>query len=228
MKTLIYIPVIHTDPDLGSLVSDVEEKASGLLGERWKEHKRTVDEYWKEITKYLENKRLKGVKIFQDSLPVGETEAQTIVNKLAERGSPNYRLLKKLSRRGAILVKTEDPALLKQEYQLTRQLIAKKPLLLAIFNFFNYKLKENKLLEARDSYIANQINQELGREETGVCFLGAYHRVLSKLAKDIKVLRFKDPDKVKNYYRALSANLRKKTSYLARYLTKPVKSGKRI
>ncbi|MCG2686311.1 hypothetical protein L6258_03015 [Candidatus Parcubacteria bacterium] len=216
-RTLIYIPIIHTDPDLGSLASDVEEKAMRLLGERWKEHKRIVEQYWKEIAEYFsarggsafgrEGKKLKGVKIFQDGLPVGGEAAQIMIDELAQAGSPNYRLLKNLSDQGAMLLKTEDVALLKQEYQITKDLVAKKNLLSTIASFLSYKLRKDRLLKARDKYIAKQINSQLGDGEMGILFLGAYHEVLPKLTKDIEIVPFKDPDKVKEYYQSLSKKL---------------------
>lgn len=204
-RTLIYIPIIHTDPDLGSLASDVEEKASSLLGERWKKHKKIVKQYWEEIAEYLKKREVEGIKIFQDGLPVEGKEAQMIIRKLAKTGSPNYQLLKNLSSRGAWVLKTENPALLKQEYQITKNLVAKKNLLWSIFAFLNYKLRKDKLLKARDEFIAKQINQGLKDRETGICFLGAYHEVLSKLAKDIKIMLFKNPEKIREYYRCLSS-----------------------
>lgn len=225
-RTLIYVPIIHTDPDLGSLSSDVEEKATSLLGERWKRHKKTVEQYWKEILKYFENKKVKGVKIFQDGLPEGGKVAQVMVERLAKTGSPNYRLLKKLVSRGAILQKTEDPALLKEEYQLTKELVAKKNWFLAILSFLKYKLKKGTLLKARDEFITQQINQNLKEEEIGICFLGAYHQVLGKLAKGIRLLLLKKPEKVEEYYQAFSSSLKEGTvNERARYLTKPVKNG---
>lgn len=232
-RTLIYIPIIHTDPDLGSLASDVEEKALKLLGKRWREHERIVRRYWKEISKYFsarggsafgrENRKVKGVKIFQDGLPVEGKGAQTIVDKLARTGSPNYRLLKRLSDQGAILLKTEDAALLKKEYQITKDLVAKKSLLSTILAFLNYKLRKGRLLKARDDYIAKQIDHQLGEGETGFCFLGAYHEVLPRLTKDIKIVLLKNPDRAKEYYQAL-LNRSGKINDLASYLTKPVKS----
>lgn len=222
-RILIYISIIHTDPDLGSLASDVEEKAVGLLGERWGEHKKVVEQYWKEIAKYFENRNIKDMKIFQDGLPVGGRAGQEMIDELAKTGSPNYGLLKNLSKRGAKLLKTEDPELLKQEYQITKDLVGRKNLISAIFAFLNYKLRKGRLLEVRDKYIAKQINQELGKGETGICFLGAYHQVLPKLAKDIKVVLFKNPDRVKEYYQALSSSGKGWViKSLARYLIKPV------
>lgn len=225
MRTLIYVPIIHTDPDLGSLASEVEKKALRFLGERWSKHKRTVEKYWQEIHRYFSKKKFKGVKIFQDGLPVGGEKGKSLVNKLAKTGSPNYKLLKNLIDQGATLLKTEEPTLLKKEYQLTKNLITKKNLLLAIFAFLNYKFTKDSLLKARDEYIANQINQNLGKGETGICFLGTYHEVLPKLAEDIKIVLLKNPDKVKKYYQLLSSGEKAgKVNGLTRYLIEPVKT----
>lgn len=222
-RTLVYIPIIHTDPDLGSLASGLEEKAVKLLGSYWGEHKKTVAGYWQEITRFLERKTFTEVLVFQDGLPAGGETAQAIIEKLAQAGSPNYQLLEGLVKMGARVQKTEDPELLKQEYQLTKDLVARKNFVSAVFDFFKYKLKKNKLLSARDEHIAKQINQNLKEGETGVCFLGAYHDVLSKLAGDIEIVLAKDPGKVKEYYRRLTkGETRGAVNDLARYLTRPI------
>lgn len=222
-RTLIYIPIIHTSLDLGSLAADLEEKAVKLLGGYWGEHKKTVEGYWQEIIRYLERRAFTEVLVFQDGLPAGGETAQAIIEKLAQAGSPNYQLLEGLVKMGAHLQKTEDAELLKQEYQLTKDLVARKNFVSAVFVFFKYKLKKNKLLSARDEYIAKQINQSLKEGETGLCFLGAYHNVLSKLAGDIKVVLVKDPEKVKEYYQRLTkGETRGAVNDLARYLTRAI------
>lgn len=222
-RTLIYIPIIHTDPDLGSLAADLEEKAGRLLGSCWGEHKRTVACYWQEIIRYLERKAFKEVLVFQDGLPAGGETAQVIIGELAQAGSPNYQLLEGLVKMGAYMQKTEDAELLKQEYQLTRDLVARKNLMSAVFAFLKYKLRKNALLNARDEYIAKQINQNLSEGKTGICFLGADHDVLSKLARDIKIVLVKDPDKVREYYRRLTnGETGGAIDDLARYLTAPI------
>jgi len=226
MRELIYVPIIHTDPDMGSLASDLDEKATQLLGERWERHKKIVGEYWEEIVRYFERRDLKGVKVFQDALPAGGKEAEIIIDKLAKTGSPNYRLLEKFVGQGAILQKTEDPALLKQEYQLTKELMLHKSLFWVILAFLNYKLKKGSLLEARDKFIAAQINQNLEEGETGVCFLGAYHQVLPKLSKAIQIIQVKCPSKLREYYQKLIGNTKmKETNHLADYLRRPIKKG---
>ena len=222
----MYIPIIHTNPDLGSLAADLEDKAVKLLGSYWREHKWTIKRYWQEIDRLLQRKTFSNVLIFQDGLPEGGETAQAIIDKLAQTGSPNYQLLKRLTEKGAQIQKTEDPELLKQEYQLTKDLAAGKNLISTIFAFLKYKFRKNGLLSARDDYIAKQINQNLKEEETGICFLGAYHDVLSKLAGDIKIVLAKNPDKVKEYYQRLIHGETVGTiNKLARYLTNPIKTG---
>ena len=222
----MYIPIIHTNPDLGSLAADLEDKAVKLLGNYWREHKWTIKRYWQEIDRFLQRKTFTKVLIFQDGLPEGGETAQVIIDKLAQTGSPNYQLLKALAEKGAQIQKTEDPELLKKEYQLTKDLATKKNLLSTIFAFVKYKLKKNGLLKARDSYIAKQINQNLKEDETGICFLGAYHDILSKLGSDIKIVLVKNPDKVKEYYQRLTHGETVGTiNKLARYLANPIKNG---
>ncbi len=219
----MYIPIIHTDPDLGSLAADLEQKAARFLGSYWGEHKKVVEQYWQEIERFLESKNLGKVLIFQDGLPEDGRIAQAIIDKLAQTGSPNYQILKRLTEKGAQMQKTEDPELLKKEYQLTKDLAARKNLMSTIFAFLKYKLRKNALLSARDNYIAKQINQNLKEGEMGICFLGAYHDVLSKLASDIKIVLVKNPDKVREYYQRLTkGETMGAINDLASYLRRPI------
>ena len=219
----MYIPIIHTDPDLGSLAADLEQKAAKLLDSYWGEHKKVVEQYWQEIERFLESKNLGKVLIFQDGLPEDGRIAQAIIDKLAQTGSPNYQILKRLTEKGAQMQKTEDPELLKKEYQLTKDLAARKNLMSTIFAFLKYKLRKNALLSARDNYIAKQINQNLKEGEMGICFLGAYHDVLSKLASDIKIVLVKNPDKVREYYQRLTkGETMGAINDLASYLRRPI------
>ena len=211
---------------MGSLAADLVENATRLMGDYWKEHKKTIRRYWQEVERFLEGKTFTNVLIFQDSLPEGGETAQAIIDKLAQTGSPNYQLLKRLIQKGACIQKTENPDLLRQEYQMTKDLLARKNLVSAIFAFLKYKFMKNRLLTARDNYIAKQINQNLKEGETSVCFLGAYHDILSKLANDIKIVLVKNPDKIKKYYKRLTnGEVVGAINNLARYLVVPIKAG---
>ena len=225
MRKLIYVPIIHTDPDLGQLAEGVEEQAKEIVGsDNWGKHKQLVRRYWIEIENYWKKKKVGGVKIFQDGLLANGEVGRRIVKELASKGSINHRIIEQLEKKGAKLVKTEDPELLKEEYFLTRELIKKKSFLGGLFAYLRYKLRKDKLLAARDAYIIKRINESLEEGETGVCFLGAYHQVLSSLPGDITVIKLKDPEKVKEYYQKFTTHIWEgEVNGLGSYLTAPIK-----
>ena len=175
------------------------------IGSYWEEHKRTVERYWQEIRWVLRKEDGYERVSFQDGMPEGGKTAQIIIDKLAQTGSPNYQLLKNLVKKGAQMQKTEDPELLKQEYQLTKEFSSKrKSFYQPLLPFLNINLGKTDSLMREMSILLQQINQNLKEGETGMCFLGAYHDVVSKLSSDIKIVLVKGPDKVKKYYQRLT------------------------
>ena len=67
MRTLIYVPIIHTGADLGSLAQLVTKRGIADLGEDiWKEHQRTVEGLWDVISDYFASIDVSGMKIYQD------------------------------------------------------------------------------------------------------------------------------------------------------------------
>ena len=67
MRTLIYVPIIHTAADLGSLAKDVAKRGIADLGEGfWEEHKKTVEGFWNVISYYFDALNVSGMKIYQD------------------------------------------------------------------------------------------------------------------------------------------------------------------
>ncbi len=205
MRRLIYIPIIHTDPDLGKLVEGIEERAKAVVGgSNWQKHKEVVRLYWQEIADYWEGKNVPGLKIFQDGMPI-------------------YQIIEQLMEKGAELMKTEDPELLKEEYFLTRELIKRKSFLSSLLTLFRYRWRKDKLLKGRDTYIVKSINEGLEEGETGVCFLGAYHQILPNLPKDIEVITLKNPRKVRAYYQKVTSKKREEeVDKLGSYLTMPI------
>lgn len=197
MRKLIYVPIIHTEADLGSLATSIEERAKAIVGEaNWQKHKEDVDLYWQEIYAYWTKETLPGLKIFQDGMPVDGPVGENIVKSLAYNGSMNYKIIEELLNKGATLIKTEDAELLKEEYFLTRELANSDPAATSLNALARYKWHKEKLLKARDAYIASRIDENLKDGETGVCFLGADHRLLSRLPKDIEIITLKDPGKI--------------------------------
>ena len=222
MRRLFYVPIIHTDPDLGQLVEGIEEHARVVVGEsNWLKHKEIVRLYWQVIAAYWERRRVS--KIFQDGMPADGEVGTAIVKSLASEGSINHMIVEQLMEKGAVLVKTEDPELLKKEYYLTRELLKGKSLASSAGAIFRYRRQKDGLLRARDAYIAKRIDESLREGETGVCFLGAYHQLLPGLSKGIEVISLKDPEKVKVYYQKLTSNRASDdVAKLGRYLTMPI------
>jgi hypothetical protein len=197
MRKLIYVPIIHTEADLGSLAEGIEERAKAVVGEaNWQKHKKEVDLYWQEIYDYWTKETIPGLKIFQDGMPVDGPVGENIVKSLAYNGSVNYKIIEELLNKGAILIKTEDAELLKEEYFLTRELTESEPVSNSLRALARYRWRKDKLLKARDTYIASRIGENLKEGETGVCFLGADHQIASRLPKDIEVITLKEPGKI--------------------------------
>ncbi|MEK6689720.1 MAG: hypothetical protein AABY78_00280, partial [Nitrospirota bacterium] len=72
-----------------------------------------------------------------------------------------------------------------------------------IIAFIRYKLVKKRLLNKRDNYIAERIDETLNYGETGIIFIGAYHNIKEKLPKDIQITEIKDADKVREYQKLL-------------------------
>ena len=119
---------------------------------------------------------------------------------------------------------TEDGDLIKEEYFLTKELVEKKSLLGSLFALLRYKWRKGGLLAKRDDYIARRIDESLQEGETGICFLGAYHKMVQKLPQDISVVYLKNPQKIKEYYQKLISHSREgEINRLGRWLVEPIK-----
>lgn len=225
MRRLIYVPIIHTDADMGSLARDLETKARKVVkAASLRKHKTIVKNYWDEIARYWQDKRVSGYKIFQDGMATNGIVGQKMVADLSRKGSVNYKIIKQLVEQGAQLIKTEDPDLLKEEYFLTKELVERKSFFGSLFALLRYKWRKGGLLAKRDSYIAKRIDENLQAGETGICFLGVYHQMLRKLPSDLTVIYLKDPDKIKEYYQRLTFHSREgEINRLGRWLVEPIK-----
>jgi hypothetical protein len=124
--------------------------------------------------------------------------------------------------RGAKIIKTEDPALLQEEYEnitgITRAESAPEKSDASV----NYKTRRNKLTKERDKFVAKKINETLKEGETGVLFIGSFHDVLSHLPRDIAVQQVKEREKLNAYFEELiSGKNEKRFKQLAEYLILP-------
>jgi len=225
MRTLIYVPIIHSSADLGSIAKDVTTRGIAHLGEEiWKEHRKTVEAFWDAISRYFDSIDVKGMKIYQDGM-VGEGEmGEKIVEETAKAGSKNYQLVSRLLERGASLVKTEDFKLVKKEHDRLLAITQAKSITRKIIEFIKYKLVKTVLLNKRDAFIAKRIDETLEPDEKGILFIGAFHKIKKRLPKSIQVREIKDTDKVRTYQRLLPFHnkYREQFDKLGRYLVSEI------
>jgi hypothetical protein len=192
------------DVDLGSLASDVAKRGIARLGEKvWQRHKETVKGFWDSIDRYFDTLEVSNFKIYQDGMVADGAMGQKILEEGLKGGSKNYEIISKLIQRGAILVKTEDFALVKKERDLLLKMTGARGLTEKLSSYLKYRLAKNKLLRERDRFIANRINETLNQGETGILFIGAYHEAIPKLSKDIHVKEIKDARKIREYQEIL-------------------------
>ena len=226
MRKLYLVPIIHMSSDMGSLAPDFEETSIKVLGQKiWQKHKEIISGFWDSIEQFFRSIDVKGFKVYQDGLIADGAEGIRIIKEGITQGSKNYQIIGDLLERGAVLVKTEDFSLVKEEYdyiiKLTHSKSRKKREIVAL----KYNLVRNSLLKRRDEFIAKRINETLREKETGILFVGAYHDVLSKLPNDIQVCEVKEITKIRKYHETLT-NIKghgEDLLQLAEYLVSPVK-----
>ncbi|MEY3788396.1 MAG: hypothetical protein RLZ75_2603 [Pseudomonadota bacterium] len=183
MRALIHFPIIHSPQDLGSF----SDASRALRTPEQENHYLTaVNEFWDVVSTTIASFNLdyKTVKLYQDGLPVCGKESE-IVAEVANSGSENFKLLQALNQQGATLMGTELADLLVNEHDLMlHTLKAEKS---AIKNSTN--LNGQDLLDIRDEYIAQRIDQTLFDNEMGILFLGFMHNIETKLPSDILLIQ---------------------------------------
>ena len=189
-RTLIYIPIIHTQADMGALSQAIQRLKVKELGRKgWERNVKLVDQLWTRIEQDIQGLALpyERVRLYQDGLPVCGRE-QEIVTELAKAGSRNHRLLLCLREKGATIMGTESSEFLVEEYQLEKGDFAAGKRRFAAREEPRRKALRDSLLKRRDEYIAGRINETLRAGETGLIFLGMLHSLGSRLDKDIELV----------------------------------------
>lgn len=188
-RTLIYLPIVHTQADMGALKESVARttlEKTGRVGLARKTA--TIDRIWTEIEAAIDALALSfdRVRLYQDGLPVCGRETE-IVTELARAGSRNHQLLLRLMARGAVLMGTEAGDLLVQEYRLAKQsLTTRLPRAAAVAA--QRRAVSEALLQRRDQFMAQRINDTLKNGETGILFLGMLHSLERYLQPDVEVI----------------------------------------
>ncbi len=220
MRKLLYVPIIHTEFDMGSVASAIEGKSASLCGEeRWAKHKETVAKFWQSLTRYFDSLDATNLKIYQDGLPADGELGRKIIEEGARRGSKNHELILNMMQRGAEIRRTEDPSLLQEEYKYITRLARSKSFAEKALAYAGYKLRKGRLMDERDKFIAKTLNETLKEGETGVLLMGSHHNVAPYLAKDIAVEEVKEREKVNAYFKELaSRGDERRFEQLAEYL----------
>jgi len=156
----------------------------------WERSRQAIAEFWDAVERAVDSLRLdyRKMRLYQDGLPVCGLE-EKIVRDLSAQGGPNFRILLKLAARGATLEGTEDPDLLRTEYELimkTAAFGASREAAGLSEGANAGKIRE--LLDLRDRFIARRIDTTLLEGEVGILFLGALHHVVDKLPATIEVV----------------------------------------
>jgi len=194
---------------MGSLGKELMLKSVSMLGEnKWQKHIDTVNGYWRVIESYFESIELSTneTKIYQDGMFVDGEPAMKIINEGIKSGSKNSEIVSKLIGNGAILIKTEDFKIVKNEYDGLQSILKSKNNFQRLFLLLRYKILKPVLLLKRDKFIAGRIAETLGCDETGILFIGAFHKIVKKLPKDITVVQIKEIAKIRKYQKAIQSN----------------------
>lgn len=190
MRTIYHFPIIHTETDLGSLAESIRTIAEKKLGaDTLRRSTEAIRHFWGDMRRKIKAWDLPSstVRLYQDGLPICGKEEE-IVTELADKGSQNHQVLLILMQRGAILMGTESPDLLFKEYtQILSLLKVRDPEDAARIATQQNDLSRD-LLQQRDAFIAQRIDETLGHGEVGVLFLGMIHNLKERLPPDISVI----------------------------------------
>jgi hypothetical protein len=189
-RTLIYLPIIHTQSDLGALGESIRRIELRKVGKQSMQRKiELINRVWTEIENAIDRLDLsyESVRLYQDGLPVCGREVE-IVSELAGAGGRNHQLLMRLMDKGATLMGTESPELLTLEYERAKQITDTENILKKDRGIALQKPAGDQLLKKRDQYIAGRINTTLGKGETGILFLGMLHSLQGLLDRNIRVI----------------------------------------
>ncbi len=188
MKNLIYIPIVHTEIDLGSMSEFAKKEYLARYGEgKWEEHIRIINETWNGLRGKIFSLNLpfKKLKIYQDGLPVCGRELE-IVREVAGMGSPNHKIILELAEKGARLEGTEDKELLIQEYNNLKRVYELADTAQRTAFMQNYKKTASELIAKRDKFIAERVESTLAEHEIGLLFIGLEHAA-DKYLKNVKI-----------------------------------------
>lgn len=184
-RSLLVIPILHTDADHGSMAEEIRARRVARLGlAAARKSEREIERLWSGVEAFLRAlpSSLSGWRVYQDGLPVCGRELE-IVRDLAGQGNRNHALLLELHERGAVVMGTESPKLLLEELEALRAELGSEG---AAPVRSPGGASPVSLLQRRDEFIAARIDETLLPGETGILLLGALHDVAPHLPADVE------------------------------------------
>lgn len=189
MRALIYVPIIHSEADLGTMADEVRRRFEEAFGvDEWDRRRGAVEAMWDGIRAKLLALPLSWprTRLYQDGLPVCDRE-NLIVRDLAAKGSRNCQLLVELVQAGATLMGTENPELMVRDYRRIQKLAEAGQTGAPESIVEELKREGEMILRQRDAFVASRIDTTLKDGETGILFLGLLHRVDELLEGEFEV-----------------------------------------
>ena len=188
MRRLLHIPIVHGHAEMGSAGNTLRRAYVDRAGENaWEKSRLAIAAFWDAVETAIDSLRVdyRKARLYQDGLPVCGLE-EKIVRDLAMQGVPNHRILLKLMERGAAIEGTEDPDLLRSEYELIMTTAVGATDACRPEGARAAQLRD--LLDQRDRFIARRIDATLTQQDIGILFLGALHRAVQELPGSIQVV----------------------------------------
>jgi hypothetical protein len=189
-RELIWVPILHTQADLGSASELLKSLGTERLGRReWERHIESISDMWRQFRIRIMELDLNygKLRLYQDGLANCGRECE-IVKDLAGAGSQNHQILMDLMERGATLTGTESPDLLLKEYNLAQEILQSLQPGGSDAVSRAQRGRRAALLKERDRYIARRIDETLRPDETGLVFLGLLHSLEDELPEDIRLV----------------------------------------
>lgn len=152
------------------------------------------------LERILKDVDMEKVKIYQDDIPIGGEPGIKLIEEGAKNGSQNFQIVSSLIEKGAALEKTEDVNLLKEEYEILKNIVGAKKNIEREKLAEKYKKRLYELTEERDRYIAGRIKETLEEDTLGILFIGATHNILPFISPemdDVFVCNYVEEDIVK-------------------------------
>ncbi|MEK7076136.1 MAG: hypothetical protein AAB941_00520 [Patescibacteria group bacterium] len=189
MPILYYVPIIHSVEDYGSLGPAIKKSFARQAGEDFFAHlQKNIKEYWQIVEERIEKmiSDVAGFIIYHDGFPVGDRKKVLALFGFMCQDHPesaNFRLIKKLVAKGAVLEGTEDISLVVEHLQLYQRAAEAATTEEQKKILASQATRSLEIMRLRDKFIARRINDTLPESGKGILFIGRDHDVITELEK---------------------------------------------